>query len=230
MSSIESKQLNLMNQVINDLESLPLKYEEFYKDNGWLDDAPNPENFTRVRYWWMNVLEDSPYTQGIQELAGWNSADDLKKAREAWNPTKKKKSKELKKKMKEENQKLKEENEKLKKQKKKVKKENQKLKEEIEKLKQLLQNVQKSDHSEGEEEEGDECEDCGFTFEYNARGQLVCDCDACSDEESNHPNHLSRADMLAMQPPKLRVYDFDYTTFPSQPCSPVNLSDSSDEE
>ena len=106
MSSIESKQLTLMNQVINDLEILPKKFEEFYKDNGW-DDAPNPENFTRVRYWWMN-LGDTPYTCGWQELAGWNSADDLKKAREAWNitktkiiktkKTKKKKSKKTKKK------------------------------------------------------------------------------------------------------------------------------------
>ena len=107
MSSIESKQLTLMNQVINDLESLPLKYEEFYNKIGVHPGFPK-ENFTRVRYWWMNVLEDSPYTQGIQELAGWNSADDLKKAREAWNitktkiiktkKTKKKKSKKTKKK------------------------------------------------------------------------------------------------------------------------------------
>jgi len=59
---------------------------------------------------------------------------------------------------------------------------------------------QEDEESSDEEEEGDECEDCGFTFEYNARGQLVCDCDACSDEDSNHPNHISRADMLAMQP------------------------------
>ena len=106
-NSIESKQLTLMNQVINDLESLPLKYEEFYNKIGVHPGFPK-ENFTRVRYWFMSVLEDTPYTQGIQELAGWNSADDLKKAREAWNPietkiiktkkTKKKKSKKTKKK------------------------------------------------------------------------------------------------------------------------------------
>ncbi len=128
-----------------------------------------------------------------------------------------KKLKKQKKKVKEENQKLKEENEKLKKQKKKVKKDNQKLneeneklKEEIEKIKHLLMRIQavselldeeESDEEElSEVEEGDECGFCDYTFEYNAHGQLVCDCDACSDEEYNHPNHLSRADMLAMQP------------------------------
>ena len=29
------------------------------------------------------MLRDTPYTQGIQYLAGWNSADDCKKARQA---------------------------------------------------------------------------------------------------------------------------------------------------
>ncbi len=109
---MESKQLKLMNQVINDLESLPKEFEQFYNKIGVHPGFPK-ENFTRVRYWFMSVLEDTPYTQGIQELAGWNSADDLKKAREAWNPietkiiktkktkkkkTKKKKSKKTKKK------------------------------------------------------------------------------------------------------------------------------------
>ena len=31
---------------------------------------------------WWKYLEDTPYTKGEQELAGWNSADDAKRGRE----------------------------------------------------------------------------------------------------------------------------------------------------
>ena len=41
----------------------------------------HPENFKKERYWFMIVLKDTPYTQGLCEFAGWNARDDVKVAR-----------------------------------------------------------------------------------------------------------------------------------------------------
>ena len=67
----------LRNAVIHQLENQPKEFEEFFRDNP----NCNGDRFKREGYWFM-MLNDTPYTQGSQCLAGWSSADDLKAARQ----------------------------------------------------------------------------------------------------------------------------------------------------
>tara|TARA_R110000824_G_scaffold76743_4_gene194390 strand:+ start:836 stop:1099 length:264 start_codon:yes stop_codon:yes gene_type:complete len=68
--------------IIKILEDEPLEFEiegqadERLRKRGWT------RNFVRERYWFMMILNDTPYTQGEINLAGWNSQDDANRARE----------------------------------------------------------------------------------------------------------------------------------------------------
>ena len=60
---------------------MPAYYEELgmrTKRKPWIS-----RNNKKERYWFMMGLNQTPYTCGEVNFAGWNSMDDVKKAREA---------------------------------------------------------------------------------------------------------------------------------------------------
>ena len=69
----------LFTQTLNILKDSPNDYVNFGERFGLVDEQKHL--YTADRYWWSIVLNDTPYTQGDQTLAGCTSRHDLKRAR-----------------------------------------------------------------------------------------------------------------------------------------------------
>ena len=65
------------------LTEFPIEFRTFQKEWGYRN--PNGTEMDRCNlhdYWFSIVLADTPYSNGAVNLAGWNSQDDVNKARE----------------------------------------------------------------------------------------------------------------------------------------------------